>query len=167
MALQTSYSLNPSVSYEGQIVKGLSVVARTNRSGAAMPLGRFVKSMDSNSTASELAIDILATGAVAADIAGVLAHSHAGTTLSASGPGFLEDKRSGNVVKEGVVWVWTEEAVGPADPLFVRIIDGGAGKAVGQVRKSADTATAIAFPNARFDSKASAGSLVKVSVVLP
>lgn len=167
MALQTSYALDPSVSYEGQIVENRVSRPATNRTGAAMPLGRFVQIDATNSAASEIDIKVLATGATAASICGVLTHSHAGPTSGASGPGFLEDKKPGNILKDGVVWVLTEQAVTPADPVFVRIIDGGAGLAVGQVRKDADTANAVACDYARFESVAGAAALVKVSIKLP
>lgn len=167
MALQTSYSLDPSVSYEGQIVENRVSRPATNRTGSALPLGRFVQYDATNSAASEIDIKALAAGATASTIMGILTHSHAGPTSSTSGPGFLEDKKPGNLMKDGVAWVWTESAVTPADPVFVRIIDGGAGAAVGQVRIDADTSNAVACVYARFESVAGAASLVKVSIKLP
>lgn len=70
-----------------------------------------------------------------------------------------------NILREGKMWVWTEQAVNPdTSSVFVRITDGGAGKARGQCRIDADTAAAIAFPKAKFRSTTSGAGLVLLEI---
>ncbi len=71
------------------------------------------------------------------------------------------------VVKKGRVWVNVEEAVTPASPVFVRFA-AGSFPTLGAFRASADTATAVALPSAKFiNSQATIGGLVQVEVNFP
>ena len=75
-----------------------------------------------------------------------------------------------SIVSKGQIYMITEQAVTPADPVFVRFNAAGATgttPAVGQVRKDADTAKADAVTSARFMGVAAAGALVLVDWNLP
>lgn len=55
------------------------------------------------------------------------------------------DKALVNTLRRGSVWVWFETAFDlDSDTLYCRFIDGGTGKAIGQFRNDADSATAFA-----------------------
>ena len=100
-------------------------------------------------------------------ILGALIYDHSHESAEATG---LADDKMGSVVSHGQVWMFTEQAVTPADPVFVRYnAAGGTGTspAVGQVRKDADTAKAVAATNARFRTGAAAGGLVLVEWNVP
>jgi hypothetical protein len=73
-----------------------------------------------------------------------------------------------SVVKKGLVWCITEEAVALTDTPFVRYAPGAGGTQLGAVRKSADTATAVSLSGkAQFRrAQATAGGLVLVEVSL-
>jgi hypothetical protein len=66
------------------------------------------------------------------------------------------------ILRKGRVWVYTEEAVTPADAPYCRYASGGGGSVLGRFRKSADSSSAAALPSgkARFMTTAGAGSLV-------
>lgn len=72
-----------------------------------------------------------------------------------------------SVLRKGSVAVFTEEAVTSDDPVFVRFMANGAGKLVGQFRKSADTDKAVAWTAAKFKNTAVANSVVVVEINLP
>jgi hypothetical protein len=104
--------------------------------------------------------------AAADKIIGVLAHTHSINTLglgAADEPIALKDVV--NVLTRGAVYVYVEEAVTPADPVYVRIADGVADAErtqKGAVRKSSDTNTAVLVRGARFLSSAAADELALV-----
>lgn len=70
-------------------------------------------------------------------------------------------------LREGRIWVVTEENVTPLSPVFVRFAAGAGGTGLGAFRASADTATAVALPSCRFCTTALAGALVEVQINLP
>jgi hypothetical protein len=72
------------------------------------------------------------------------------------------------VLKKGIIWVVTEQAIttfGPA--AFARFAAGAGGSVLGRFRLDADTATAAAVPTGRFVSLAGAGERVKLEINLP
>lgn len=71
-----------------------------------------------------------------------------------------------SVMRKGVVWVWSEQAVSPTDQVFVRAIASGDEKP-GNFRKDADTTNAAQLKGARFASTTTAAGLVKVEIDLP
>lgn len=64
-----------------------------------------------------------------------------------------------NVQCEGRIWVSVEEAVTAGDQPYVRYAAGAGGSQLGAFRKSADTASAAAVPNAKFLTDGLAGGL--------
>lgn len=67
-------------------------------------------------------------------------------------------------IREGRMFVTVEEAVTAGDAAFVRFAAGSGGSQLGAFRKSADTATAVALPNAKFLTDGSSGGLAIVQV---
>jgi hypothetical protein len=75
-----------------------------------------------------------------------------------------------SVLRHGTVWVRCEQAMTPADPVFVRYTLAGAtgtSPALGKIRKDADTAKAVAVPRCQVVIGAAAGELCLVQVNLP
>lgn len=70
------------------------------------------------------------------------------------------------LLKRGRIWVIAEEAVTPASTVFVRFA-AGSFPTLGAFRASADTATAVALPGAKFCTSAGVGGLVIVEVNIP
>lgn len=67
-------------------------------------------------------------------------------------------------MREGRMFVTVEEAVTAGDAAFVRFAAGSGGSQLGSFRKSADTSTAVALPNAKFLTDGSAAGLAIVQV---
>lgn len=165
--MQTSYSINHSVAFEGQLSNAGNLnkaIPATNKSGADIAMGRFVVRDATNSSSVNLAMKLPGGASVAADLLGILAQSHAHITSSL---GAVKDTQQGNVVRQGTVWMKAEEACGPGDVVFMRITADA--NPVGGVRKSADAGEAISLAGlASFESVAlAAGDMVLVSVLLP
>lgn len=71
------------------------------------------------------------------------------------------------VMKKGRIWVNVEEAVTPASTVFVRFA-AGSFAVLGAFRASADTATAVALPSAKYvTTQATIGGLAVVEINLP
>lgn len=98
----------------------------------------------------------------AGDLLGVLVHSHANQVDSAGNT--ADTGKLVNVLHEGRILVICEDAVTPADSVFVRVASGGGGTQLGAFRTDADTATARAASGMRFLTSASAGGLVVLEV---
>lgn len=62
------------------------------------------------------------------------------------------------VLDKGAVYVLPEQAVTPADPVYVRIASGAGGSSLGRFRMDADTATAVVLTGAKWGSKAAANT---------
>ena len=72
-----------------------------------------------------------------------------------------------SLVRQGVVAVFVDSAVDRGDPVFLRITASGTTGLAGCFRKDADTATAIAIPNASFLTKVTApvAGQMKVGII--
>jgi hypothetical protein len=153
---QLTYARTYDVGFEGMKcdTREDNVVVRRNaEASATIPMGRFVK----KGTGDEDALIMTSSADV---IEGITVHSHAADVDT---NGAYNVKAPMSIMQEGAVWMKTEEAVTPADPVYVRYAAGGAGStARGTVRKSADTAGAVLVRGARFESTASANGLVRV-----
>lgn len=164
MTAQTSYSTYHAAGFEGGVDNDTKRV-RTARNNTATPIpqGRFVV-FDAGAGTSELAAKL--PDATGQQILGAVMLDQAREVVAV---GYAQNELM-SVLYEGKILVRTEQAVTPADPVFVRFNAAGAtgtNPAVGQVRKDADTAKADALPSARFMSSAAAGDLVWVFVNLP
>jgi len=68
----------------------------------------------------------------------------------------------------GRIWVRAETAIVNGDPVYMRFLDGGVGKAVGQFRNDADSGAAVLVPGMIFRSVAAApAGLVLVDINEP
>ena len=161
---QTSYLSTMQAAYEGGHGVLEKVITVRNNAGAEIPHGRAVV-FDGGAGTTEIAAK-LPSGSTDV-IMGALLYEHSHETANGNG---IPANGTGSVVSRGEIWMFTEQAVTPADPVFVRYnAAGGTGSspAVGQVRKDADTAKAVAATNARFRTVAAAGALVLVEWNLP
>lgn len=75
-----------------------------------------------------------------------------------------DENREMNIMRMGEIYVYTEQAVVPGDPVFFRHTAGAGGSVIGRFRKDADTATADQIPGATFETTAGAGELAKVQL---
>ncbi len=76
-----------------------------------------------------------------------------------------DENREMNIMRMGEIWVYTEVAVVPGDPVFFRHTANTAPlDVIGRFRKDADTARADQIPGATFETTAGAGELAKVQL---
>jgi hypothetical protein len=78
--------------------------------------------------------------------------------------GFYGSNTMVNVLRDGRVLVLVEEAVTISSTVFVRFASGTGGTQLGAFRASADSATAVAWPLAKFTNSAAAGGLAVLEV---
>lgn len=162
--MQIDYSQNPAVGYPGMIADTgpRHVVSRSNPS-VPIPFGCFVsKGTDQDhvklpTTSSE----------VTASGVGFAIQDWSTEQVVADTVATFPIKSAVPVMKQGRLWVVTEEAVNAEDPVFVRFATGSGGTQLGAVRKSADTTTAVQLPGARFETSALALGLVQIIVNVP
>ena len=160
---QTSYAQSMSAAYEGGHQQLQRARSGRNNLGSEIGYGRFV-AFDAGAGTSELAFR-LPTGSTD-KILGVTLYDHAHEPQVTGIP----DDGMASICEQGDVWVITEQAVTPADPVFIRYNIAGAtgtSPALGKVRLDADTAKAVAAPNCQFMTSAAAGGLVLVRCNLP
>lgn len=169
---QLVYNQYHAAGFEGQLaLPNEAVVIRPgiNASGASIPVGRFVCNDLANNAGVDASMKLPGGSDTAATLMGILMMSNAyPTTLdgATSEIGKVADGFVGNVVRQGTVWMKTEQAVDQGDTVFMRIVADA--NPVGSVRKDADTAEAVSLAGvAKFASKAGAGELVMVSILLP
>lgn len=70
-----------------------------------------------------------------------------------------------SILHKGIFWAQVEDAVIAGGAVFVRFV-AGTGEQLGAVRSDADGSDAVALPNARFKTSASAGGLAQISLNL-
>ena len=71
------------------------------------------------------------------------------------------------LLKKGRIMVWSEQAVEPGDPVFLRHTVNGAGTASGQFRKDVDAANADQIANAQWVGKIATAGRVELEINLP
>ena len=100
-------------------------------------------------------------------VAGLALHTHA-VEQNKGGINNLgyEPQSAMSVMRKGRAYVEVEDAVLKGGLPFVRFV-AGAGEQLGAFRSDADTADAVALPNARFVTSAGAGELAIVEINLP
>lgn len=132
--------------------------------GVNIPFGRFVKGGGDGLTMVPLAV-----GATAAQVLGVLMRElTVAQTREQTEDDYLPPGRDGAVVGVGPMLVECEEAVTPADTVYVRIVASGTKTKIGVVGKSADGGNCISLASyARFDGSAAAGEVVRVISHIP
>lgn len=135
--------------------------------GTKIPFGRFLVGDGTGENCK------VVTGAtVVGDIIGVSAANYQTKQASPTVDPTIEDGydpgREVSVYGVGPIDVLTEQAVTPADTVFVRIVASGNNTKLGIVRKDADGGNAItATTIARFTDSAAAGETVRVKVFIP
>ena len=161
---QLTYRTTMQQAYEGGHGQLEKVVTIRNNSGAEITYGHAVV-FDTGAGTTEIAAKL--PSALADVVMGALLYEHSHETANGNG---IPDDGVGSVVSKGEIWMITEQAVTPADPVFVRYVLAGATgttPALGQVRKDADTLKAAPVTAARFRTVAAAGALVLVEWNLP
>ncbi len=132
--------------------------------GVTIPFGRFVKGGGDGLTFVPLAV-----GSTAANVLGVLMRElTVAQTRGQTDDDGLPPGRDGAIVGVGPMLVECEEAVTPADTVYVRIVASGTKTKIGVVGKSADGGNCISLASyARFDGSAAAGEVVRVISSIP
>lgn len=157
-----------------------TVVGTTNCSVAvvlpnepSVPFGVFV-TQDLNITgqgADNIARLPFATGEVSTErlALGVAVHNQASENALVSS-GLSEvgypSQSAMSILRRGLVWVVVEDAVVAGGAAFVRFV-ASATEQLGSFRSDADSGDAVALPNARFKTSASAGGLAILDISLP
>jgi hypothetical protein len=123
---------------------------------------------DTGAGTSELAFRPLSAGTDV--LLGIAIQDHTLPQASPVANGGIPQNFMGSLVSRGEVWVQVEQAVTPSSPVFTRFNAVGAtgtNPAVGRFRTDADTARAVAVPNARFLTSAAAGGLALLEINIP
>ena len=155
MPIQTVYPGDMSAGFEGQIAdinpsEIISKVAEGNINfGLAVVRG----------TSDQQGILPSATGD---EFIGVSAYTLA-AYASADDESKIEDEKIANLLRRGYIWVKTEQAVVPGNPVFFRHTT-GTGTVIGAFRKDADTAKADAIVGATFESTAAIGGIALIRI---
>lgn len=172
MAPQLSYSINlNAVSFPGQPVDiGVKDDLTGLNVAAAIPYG-VLAVLDSSNTSDFGHIGIKVPAA-SADITtlgkalGVVLADQARAQDPSVTPAQYPINSAVSVRRKGRVWVLVEEAVSNGDQAFARYAAGAGGTQLGAFRKSADTATAAAVPNAYYRSNALAAGYAVLEIEL-
>lgn len=157
--MSQQYDFAPAAGLNGQIADLAPRYVRSmSNEGVGVPFGIAVKRGTGDSQFEPLA-------AAGDEVIGILSHSHARDVLGLVEGEDVRKGDVGNVVAQGTVYVRVEDAVTPADPVFVRFADGVAvptNKTRGAFGKAADTNTAKELVGARYLTSAAAGELALV-----
>lgn len=169
---QTSYSINMQQAYEGSHGTIDRVRPGRNNQAVVQPVGRMVAHDTATGVGgvagAELAFRALSAGTDV--LLGVLIQDHTHPQATPIANGGVPSNAMASIVSQGEVWVQVEQAVTPSSPVFARFNAAGAtgtNPAVGRFRIDADTARAVAVPNARFLTSAAAGGLALLELNLP
>jgi len=172
--MQTSYSQNPAAGQLGLLADSSPSRIVTGFSDAVIPWGRMV-SYDAAQDKVKLpaaATDISDANSESRPVAGIVVASKALEEQPANTLGVADADvpaypalTAFSVIRQGVIWVWSEQAVAPTDQVFVRHTASGNEKP-GNFRKDADTANATLLQGARFMTETAAAGLVQVEINL-
>lgn len=137
----------------------------------SVPFGAFV-TQDLNLTgqgADNIARLPFATGEVSTErlALGVSVHDQAreNVPVGQTEVGYISQSTM-SVLRKGIIWVQVEDAVVAGGAAFVRFV-AGAGEQLGAFRSDADGGDAVALPNSRYKTGASAGGLAQLDINLP
>jgi hypothetical protein len=108
----------------------------------------------------------ITTADVAADLLGLAYLTHNRQQQLTTGYTYFEDKEPVNICQGGTIWVYGEEAFGPADALYVRLITNST-KYAGYIGKSSDSSKCVALTGAKAGTTISAAGIVPVTVNWP
>lgn len=164
---QTTVNQNPAVGKEGllydaQHAPDALITGYVDESAGIKP-GRLVIRSASGDWTGELPDG---TGSLGTNVLGISAFTHKGLVNPSSEDNEVyEDNEPLPLLRKGRIWVISEDAFTPSDPVFVRVV-AGVGEELGTFRTDADTADAIAFTAARWMTSGDAGGLGVLEVNL-
>lgn len=162
VGVQTAYEQNLTIGHEGMLadITDNTVITGINETDAVLPFGVLVV-QDSAGAAGNAVKTVVSNSSVAL---GIALDSFAFETAKDANdrPGYPNEQPV-NVLTEGAVIVYSEEAVGVGDPVYVRTVASGTNYA-GRFRKSAVTSKSSLVANAQFISKTSGAGLAVVQV---
>lgn len=162
--MQLSYSASMPVGYPGMIADtntgSRHIVSCVNPS-VAIPVGRCVaRGTDDDH------VKLPTTSAEVTAARGIAVQDWL-SEITVSDVQTYPVKSAVGVMRQGRIWVTVEEAVNDGDDVFVRFASGAGGTGLGAFRKSADTATAVALPSAKYVTTAAAAGLAIVEINMP
>lgn len=160
---QTSYSINTDAAYAGQLgdVGPHDIGSGTDLS-ETVPFGLAVVQGTKDGEVHLPA----SSGDVTGKFLGVSVAQQVNENLVGTGGSYLQNKPL-SYLKKGRIWVKVEETVTNASPVFVRFASGGGGSQLGSFRASADTATAVQLPTAKYLTGAAAGFFALLDLNFP
>lgn len=115
--------------------------------------------------------DAAATAAItteddAADLLGISYLTHNRQQQVTTGLTYFEDTEPVNILQGGTLWVYGEEAMGPADALYARLITNST-KYAGYIGKSSDSSKCVALTGAKLEKSIAAAGIVPLTVNWP
>jgi hypothetical protein len=172
MGVQTSIQQDPNIAYEGMVSEynpfGLDILTKIVQTAAGISAGRFCAqgTADNQCIIPGAGTDITGAGALGFSVYDPSKPTNwpPSTTTVAYPQG-----QACAIMRKGRIWLVTEQAVTPADPVFVRYA-ANSFSVLGRVRKDNDggsAAAALGTANARFcTTQATIGGLVLVEINL-
>ncbi|HSN27178.1 MAG TPA: hypothetical protein VLT45_12860 [Kofleriaceae bacterium] len=171
MGVQTTIQQDPNIAYEGMVSEsnpfGLDIITKIVQTATGVSAGRFCAqgTADNQCVLPGASTDI--TGPAALGFAIYDPSKPTNWPPSATTVAYPQGQAC-PLLRKGRIWVVTEQAVTPADPVYVRYA-AGSFSVLGRVRKDADTASAAALGTgvAKFcTTQATIGGLVLVEINL-
>ena len=112
-----------------------------------------------------ISTEVISTADVVGDILGYSYLTH-NRQQQIDGVTYYMDKEPVNIMQGGTIWVYSEEAVTPADAPYARLITNST-KYAGYVGKSSDSSKCVAQTGSKFVESVAAAGLVPFTVNLP
>lgn len=103
----------------------------------------------------------------AGTLAGILAHKQNRSQPALATTLGIVQTETASLVRNGRIWVVTEEPIVVGDAVFVRHTTGGGGTQIGAFRNDADTATAQSVPEASWLKSGSTTGIALLQINLP
>jgi len=161
---QTSVDINQPVAVNGLLADASGqpkTVNTFNNPAVEIPFGRMVAKISADDNGVDLPTD-------AGDLlVGIALRDYTVAEGDATAENAYKINSAVAVLRRGQVYVEVDEAVTPDDNVFVRHTANGGLDKLGVFRQDADTARAVAVPEAKFLTSGSAGELVIVDMNLP
>ncbi len=169
MSTQTSMSNDPAIAYEGMVSESAHnlIITKIMETAAGESAGRFVAQGTADNQCKAITAITQVNGYGALGF--LIFDPSKPTTWPASA--YTKQYPLGQacaILRRGCIWLIAEEAVTPADDVYVRAI-AGTPTVIGRVGTSSDSSKCglLAQSQARFMTTASAGGLVLVELNLP
>lgn len=159
MPVQTTYAAAHGAAFEGQRVdlQLANIISKVVEEALGIPFGRAVVRGAADA-------GVVLPSAAGDEFIGVTEMTSAGVE-DCDGVHQYEYQREANIMDFGPIYVYTEVAVVPGDPVYFRHTAGVAPlDVVGRFRNDADTASADLIPGATFESTTVAGGIAIVKL---